>query len=116
MALPPALTKDGYELQFGTNHLGHALIIKQLLPTLLKIAGARIVSFSSLGFMLHPTGGILFNGLKTPQSLGFMGSWTRYGQSKLANIVRIHSQPSFQYTANQEWNFSSADSHVHPAS
>ncbi|TVY23159.1 putative oxidoreductase [Lachnellula hyalina] len=87
MALPPALTKDGYEIQFGTNHLGHALIIKKLLPSLLKTDGARLINLTSLGFILHPKGGIIFKDLKTTQDTGFMGSWTRYAQSKLANIV-----------------------------
>lgn len=65
MAVPPALTKDGYEIQFGTNHLGHALIIKKLLPSLLRTLGARIVNLTSLGFILHPKGGILFEKSKT---------------------------------------------------
>src|SRR5262249_20169093 len=38
MAVPAGTTKDGYEIQFGTNHLGHAALIKLLLPTLLSTA------------------------------------------------------------------------------
>ncbi|KAJ6598514.1 dehydrogenase with different specificitie [Mycena sp. CBHHK59/15] len=91
MAVPPALTKDGYEIQFGTNHIAHALLIKLLLPTLLRTADTpnsdvRIVSLTSQGFGGHPRGGILFKDLRTTQDY-FFGSWTRYGQSKLANIL-----------------------------
>jgi NAD(P)-dependent dehydrogenase (short-subunit alcohol dehydrogenase family) len=89
--MPPSLTKDGYELQFGTNHLGHALLIKKLLPTILHTisehkSDARIVILTSLGFRGHPSGGIRFDTLKTVQDFGMGGPWVRYGQSKLANV------------------------------
>ena len=92
MAQPPGLTKDGYEIQFGTNHLGHALLIKLLLPTMLHTAeqpGAdvRIVSNTSLGFKGHPKNGIDFPNLRTTQETPLIGQWIRYGQSKLANIL-----------------------------
>jgi NAD(P)-dependent dehydrogenase (short-subunit alcohol dehydrogenase family) len=93
MALPPGLTKDGYEVQFGTNHVGHALLIKLLLPTLLRTAelpgsSVRIVLNTSLGFKGHPRGGIQFNDLRTTQGcFPVAGAWIRYGQSKLANIL-----------------------------
>ena len=92
MALPPKLTTDGYEVQFGTNHLGHALMIKLLLPTLLKTAelpgvDARIIILTSIGFRGHPKGGIIFKDLKTTQDFSTLGPWVRYGQSKLANIL-----------------------------
>jgi NAD(P)-dependent dehydrogenase (short-subunit alcohol dehydrogenase family) len=93
MALPPGLTKDGYEIQFGTNHVGHALLIKLLLPTLLKTAdepGAdvRIVCLTSRGYGLHPSGGIHFKDLHTSQeNIGLFAPWRRYGQSKLANLL-----------------------------
>jgi NAD(P)-dependent dehydrogenase (short-subunit alcohol dehydrogenase family) len=91
MAVPAGLTTDGYEMQFGTNHVGHALLIKKLLPLLLRTAetpGAdvRIINLTSLGFALHPKGGIQFKDLKTVQDFGTFGPWIRYGQSKLANI------------------------------
>jgi len=91
MALPPGLTKDGYEIQFGTNHVGHALLVKLLLPTLLRTAGnpdsdVRVVMLTSLGFRGHPSGGIDFPSLRTNRS-GLIGPWIRYGQSKLANIL-----------------------------
>ncbi|KAK9481961.1 hypothetical protein V1527DRAFT_477938 [Lipomyces starkeyi] len=92
MAAPPGLTSDGYEIQFGTNHLGHALLIKKLLPLLLHTAevpsgDVRIIVLSSLGFFLHPRSGIVFDSLKTIQDFGFFWAWRRYGQSKLANIL-----------------------------
>ncbi|KAK4867630.1 hypothetical protein LT330_001140 [Penicillium expansum] len=87
MALPPSTTVDGYELQFGTNHLGHALLIKKFLPLLEATTDPRIVLLTSQGWGLHPRGGIIFDKLKTPQNISFGGPWVRYGQSKLANLV-----------------------------
>ena len=91
MATPAGLTEQGYEAQFGTNHVGHALLTKLLLPTLLSTAeepGAdvRVVSLSSMGHTFSPPRrGIDFANLKSDMagSLTFM----RYGQSKLANIL-----------------------------
>lgn len=92
MAVPPGVTKEGYEIQFGTNHVGHALLTKLLLPTLLRTAESpgsdvRIVNLSSEGHNLAPTGGILFDKTK----LDAQSTWARYGQSKLANILFAHS-------------------------
>lgn len=94
MALPPGVTTDGYEIQFGTNHLGHALLVKLLLPTLLSTASlpssdVRVVFLSSLAFSGHPLGGILFDSLRSRQDIFLLGTgaWQRYGQSKLANIL-----------------------------
>lgn len=97
MAVPPALTKDGYEVQFGTNHLGHAALTKLLLPTLSRTASSkpgtdvRIVSLTSLGYKFAST--IHFDKLKTPQEdIAFMlRPWARYGQSKLANLLYVKS-------------------------
>jgi NAD(P)-dependent dehydrogenase (short-subunit alcohol dehydrogenase family) len=96
MALDPGLSKDGYEIQFATNHLGHALLIKLLLPTLLKTAeqpgsDVRIVNMSSTAYTSTPKSGIEFATLKTAQSsLGPIyapSKFMRYGQSKLANLL-----------------------------
>lgn len=89
MALPPALTKDGYEIQFGTNHIGHALLIKLLLPTLLRTAeqpecDVRVISNTSRG--AFGVSGIDFKTLCTTQDRAF-GHWLRYSQSKLANVL-----------------------------
>jgi retinol dehydrogenase-12 len=90
MATPPGLTKDGYEIQFGTNYVGHALLTKLLLPTLLKTADTsssdvRVISVSSVGHVFANLTGINFRKLKTEMS------WTptlvRYAQSKLGNIL-----------------------------
>lgn len=91
MAVPASLSKDGYEIQFATNHLGHALLIKKLLPTLLKTAeqpgsDIRVIILTSVGWRGHPKGGIQFSTLNTVQD-SMLGRWVRYGQSKLANIV-----------------------------
>jgi NAD(P)-dependent dehydrogenase (short-subunit alcohol dehydrogenase family) len=91
MAVPAAVTADGYEIQFGTNHLAHALLIKLLMPAILRTAelpasDVRIILLSSVGFRGHPRGGFAWETMKTPQE-GVAGSWVRYGQSKLANIM-----------------------------
>ncbi|KAI9831530.1 MAG: hypothetical protein M1826_003420 [Phylliscum demangeonii] len=87
MAVPAGTTTDGYEIQLGTNHLGPALLTKLLLPTLLKTAAGaddvRIVNLSSFGHNGAPSTGIDFEDTHLPTS----SVWTRYGQSKLANIL-----------------------------
>ncbi|EXJ61659.1 hypothetical protein A1O7_02088 [Cladophialophora yegresii CBS 114405] len=98
MALPPGTTRDGYELQFGTNHMGHALLIKLLLPLMQQTAknhddaDVRIIISTSVAYKQAPSReGIAFETLKTPQDgLGGLlpgGKWCRYGQSKLANML-----------------------------
>ncbi|KAK4866737.1 hypothetical protein LT330_007900 [Penicillium expansum] len=90
MATPPGLTADGYEIQFGTNHLGHALLIRKLLPLLqtsAEAADVRIILLTSLGFKMHPGGGIVFDAVRTKQEFSAFGGWIRYGQSKLANLL-----------------------------
>lgn len=83
MQTPPGLSKDGYEIQFAINHLGHAMLIQELLPILLKTTNlpgsdVRIVSNTSMGWKSHPMGGVQFGKLKTTQE-GIMGSYIRYG-------------------------------------
>ncbi|TAQ86419.1 hypothetical protein B7494_g5263 [Chlorociboria aeruginascens] len=100
MAVPPSVSKDGYEIQFAINYISHALLIKLCLPALLKAASergdARIVSLSSLAFRSAPPEGIRFKDIKHPENSGFMIKWLRYGQSKLANILYA-SQLSNRY-------------------
>ena len=86
------LTKDGYELHFGINHLAHALLIRmllRLLQTTVKEHGeARIITISSLALVLAPRGhGIVFKDLRTTQAYFILGKWQRYAQSKLANLL-----------------------------
>lgn len=84
---------DGYEVQFATNHLGHALLIKLLLPLLRDTAtaygDARIVSLASQDYVFAPNGGIDFDGLRYNKEMASRARSTRYGQSKLANIMYI---------------------------
>lgn len=92
MATPPGLTKDGYEIQFGTNHVGHALLTKLLLPTLLKSAekpGAdvRVICVSSIGHVAALMTGIPFEKLKT--DMYWTPTLVRYAQSKIANILFV---------------------------
>ncbi|KAI5361863.1 Putative NAD(P)-binding domain superfamily [Septoria linicola] len=115
MAHPPGLTKDGYELQFGTDHMGHALLVKLLTPLLLKTAkrpeskDVRMVWDTSLGHKGHNPKGIEFSKLKTDHSdivpiyglQGALGPWVRYAQSKLANLLyaRAHAKRYPQITS-----------------
>ena len=78
MAVPHAVTADGFESQIGTNHLGHFALTNLLLP---KISG-RVVTVSSL---MHYIGYISLRDLNwtsRPYS-----AWLAYGQSKLANLL-----------------------------
>ncbi|KHN94190.1 NAD(P)-binding domain protein [Metarhizium album ARSEF 1941] len=106
MAAAPALTEDGYELQFGTNHMGHALLTKLLLPILEKTASqpgadVRVVSLSSRAHLLAPKEGIVFDSLKTRAEE--MQTFARYGQSKLSNVLFARQlaahYPQFTVTA-----------------
>lgn len=82
MALPTRqTTADGFEMQFGTNYLGHFALTGQLLPMLLHSADARVVSVSSVA---HRTGAIDFNDL---QGARWYSPWKAYGQSKLAVLI-----------------------------
>ena len=49
MAIPQASTDEGFEMQFGTNHLGHFALTAQLMPALVHTPGARIVTVTSTG-------------------------------------------------------------------
>jgi len=88
MGMASELTKDGFDVQWGTNHMGHALLTKLLLPTLIKTAqtsprnSVRIVNVSSEGHR-GARSGINF----ADTVLATSSKWTRYGQSKLANIL-----------------------------
>ena len=85
--IPPIdmLTDDGYDLQFGTNVLGHFYFTKLLLPTLLSAAKsapegtARIVNTSSNG---HWFGNLMYDTMKDGPARRKQGPWELYGQSK----------------------------------
>jgi len=81
MALPYRKTADGFEMQLGTNHLGHFALTGLLLETLLATPGARVVSVSSGA---HRIGRIRFDDLQSERRYS---KWQAYGQSKLANLL-----------------------------
>src|ERR1700682_2153469 len=82
MALPRRqTTADGFEMQFGTNHLGHFALTARLMPLLRRASGPRVVSVSSLA---HRTGFIDFDDL---QGARVYLPWKAYGQSKLATLM-----------------------------
>ncbi|KAF4980793.1 hypothetical protein FDECE_17802, partial [Fusarium decemcellulare] len=91
MSYAPGLTKDGYEIHFGTNYMGHALLTKLLLPLMLKTAvsrrgsDVRAVFVSSAVHKQAPEGGIQFDKLKS-QADGVPAN-RKYGQSKLATVL-----------------------------
>lgn len=82
MACPLMHTKDGFEMQFGTNHIGHFLLTCLLVPALKAAPAARIVNLSSGG---HRIGGVDFedpNFENRPYN-----NWLAYGQAKTANTL-----------------------------
>jgi NAD(P)-dependent dehydrogenase (short-subunit alcohol dehydrogenase family) len=82
MDLPTrGLTEDGFEIQFGTNHLSHFALTGWLLPLLRSARSARVVNVSSLA---HRGGEIDFDNLQAERSYR---SWSAYQQSKLANLL-----------------------------
>jgi NAD(P)-dependent dehydrogenase (short-subunit alcohol dehydrogenase family) len=81
MAPPRRLTKDGFESQIGTNHLGHFALTGLLLPALLAAPSPRVVTVSSGA---HRMGWIRFDDLQYEHRYI---NWLAYGQSKLANLL-----------------------------
>lgn len=81
MALPERATADGFEMQFGVNHLGHFALTAHLLPALLATEAPRVVTVTStahhMGRTVDPD---------NPHLHGRYGPWKAYGQSKLANF------------------------------
>ena len=82
MWTPKSTTKDGFELQFGTNHLGHFAFTGLLLDRLLPVAGSRIVTVSSIGHRIRAD--IHFDDLQWEHSYNRVAA---YGQAKLANLL-----------------------------
>ena len=77
-----ATTKDGFELQFGTNHLGHFALTGQLLDHMLPVEGSRVVTVSSVGHRIRAK--IHFDDLNLDNNYNRV---VAYGQSKLANLL-----------------------------
>lgn len=82
MACPQEQTADGFEMQFGTNHLGHYALVRLLLPKLLASAGARVVCLSSTGHMISP---VVFDDINFENRA--YDPWASYGQAKSANSL-----------------------------
>lgn len=93
---PRSTTADGFELQFGTNHLGHFAFTGLVLDRLLPVAGSRVVTVSSIG---HRSGRIDFDDLQSTRSYG---RHRAYAQSKLANLM-------FTYELQRRLELSGAD-------
>jgi retinol dehydrogenase 12 len=94
MATPiERLTKNDYDLQFGTNVLGHFHLTALLLPALLAAPEPRVINVSSMGHNYPQSGGIHFETLKGPKKgtwfplLSLGERYKYYGQSKLVRIV-----------------------------
>lgn len=89
--MTPSVTAQGYEQQFGVNHMGHALFTQMLLPKMIQTVTirpprtVRIIIVSSEAHPDAPKAGILFDELKT--DMISTGAQALYGQSKLANIL-----------------------------
>jgi NAD(P)-dependent dehydrogenase (short-subunit alcohol dehydrogenase family) len=87
----PSLTTEGYETQFGVNHVGHALLSQLLMPKLLATqkqpgSDVRIMVTSSVGaHQFSPKSGIQLDKMKT--TADSMNTMVRYGHSKLANAL-----------------------------
>jgi NAD(P)-dependent dehydrogenase (short-subunit alcohol dehydrogenase family) len=81
MGIPESRTADGFEMQFGVDHLGHFALTARLLPALLKAPAARVVTVTStahhMGRAVDPD---------NPNLDGHYGPWRAYGQAKLANF------------------------------
>lgn len=90
--IPPIeqLTADGYDLQFGTNCLGHFYLTKKLLPMMIESAKAdpafkaRVVNTSSSGHMFHT---LDFDTLRDGRKRKKLGTQMLYCQSKFVSIV-----------------------------
>ena len=81
MVPPYGRTEDGFELQFGVNHLGHFALTAHLLPMLREREGARVVTVSSAG---HKAGRMQF---EDPHAERQYSAGARYAMSKLANLL-----------------------------
>ena len=91
MAAPLTRTRQGWELQFATNHLGHFALATGLRPALAAAGSARVVSVSSSGHLRSP---VVFDDIHFERRA--YDPWRAYGQSKTANVL-------FAVEANRRW-------------
>jgi len=99
MWTPKQVTQDGFEMQFGTNHLGHFALTGLVLDHLLPVRGSRVVTVSSMGHRLRAS--IHFDDLQWERSYDRIGA---YGQAKLANLLftyELQRRLSAREDANQ---------------
>jgi NAD(P)-dependent dehydrogenase (short-subunit alcohol dehydrogenase family) len=82
MACPQGITEDGFELQFGVNHLGHFVLVNRLAPLLLTGPPARVVMVSSAGHRFSDVSLDDPDSERTPYD-----EWVAYGRSKTANVL-----------------------------
>lgn len=88
MATPPGKTETGQDIQLGTNHFGHFLLFKKLLPTLEKTAAlpgsdVRVIAVASEAHNMAPS----IDTITSTEKLVKTGPWTRYGASKASNVM-----------------------------
>ena len=104
MATPKSQTKDGFESQIGTNHLGHFALTGLLLPNIPAHQHARVVTVSSIA---HKRGKVV------PEDLSYENRrydpWSAYGQSKLANLLFTLELTELAKQAG--WNLIAAAAH-----
>lgn len=79
MGTPEGTTVDGFERQFGTNHLGHFALTAGLMPALLRSDSGRVVSVTSFAR--------LYRGRGWSTGVGPYDTWREYGRSKMANLL-----------------------------
>ncbi len=91
MATPLLRTREGWEMQFATNHIGHFALATALRPALSQAQGARIVAVSSAGHFFSP---VVFDDIQFDRRP--YDPWSAYGQSKTANIL-------FAVAASSRW-------------
>jgi len=84
MALPKLELANGFEQQFNTNHLGHFILVHNLIDAVKRAEQGRFVMLSSLAHKMAPSKGINFSNLDGNK---FYDAWKFYGQSKLANLL-----------------------------
>ena len=82
MACPYGMTEDGFELQFGSNHIGHFYLTQLLMPALLTGAPSRVVALTSMAHRMSP---VVFDDIGYKQRT--YEKWQAYGQSKTANAL-----------------------------
>ena len=90
-------TEDGFESQFGTNHLGHFALTGLLVDSLSNVSGSRVVNVSSIG---HRSGTMDFANLMYEDGQGYTGL-AAYGRSKLANLLFTYELQRRFDAANQ---------------